>query len=212
MQLMPSLSDISCLSLVAVEAKTCLSPKYVSQDVSGVDRAMYGPINAGTVTWNNFNVLVLSSAMDWLLLSSRSFMTVLTPFQFAIQVCVIVVACYCDMLWCFFYLALLLSPISHVTRRAHFKTRITRRPRTNSLMGHSLFLFIRQRVRMQMIPLFVLTTSALPSAICCRNGTAQQSSRKYLWLHSPSGTMSGTLKGLVIVCHLLTCYLSIHLT
>lgn len=37
---------------------------------------MYGPITAATATWNNFNVLVLSSALDRSIMSAQSFMKV----------------------------------------------------------------------------------------------------------------------------------------
>lgn len=72
------LNSAKCSSLgtsAGEPSNTCLSP-VGSPGYFSADGAMYGVINKPNVTWNNFNVLATSSALDRTLLSLRSFMAV----------------------------------------------------------------------------------------------------------------------------------------
>jgi len=68
------LNSSTCRPADAALPNTCLSPPH---DKTSPDN-LYGPINSpnGAATWNNYNVLVTSSALDRSLMSARSFTAV----------------------------------------------------------------------------------------------------------------------------------------
>ena len=69
-------STCAALGSIATEpSNTCLSPAG-SPGSTSPSGSMYGVINKPSVTWNNYNVLSTSSALDRTLLSLRSFLAV----------------------------------------------------------------------------------------------------------------------------------------